>query len=613
MRRFFSSLVAPFSEAAGAPPQSFGPFVRWLLTGAWRAVIYAGLAGALVGVLESLGALLIGVVIDRALASDRETWLAAEWPMLLFAAFFFIVLRPAAMTLSAALNSITLGPNLFPQIVTRLNRHTLGQALKFFDDDFAGRIAQKQIQTGTAVTEVMLEMTNSMAFALATVIGAMLVLAQVDLRLVLLLGLWLVGYVFLIRWYLPRIRVRARARAEARAQVTGRIVDTLSNMAVVKLFARSGREETGAEQALASFREKALDFGVLSAGFRGWLMLLAGTLPVILVGAALWLWQGGTASAGDIAIAGMLSTRIAQMSGWISFTAMVIFANLGEAEDGMKTLSPPHRIKDPAAPKPLTRARGEIRFEDVTMAYGRGDRGGGLDRFSLHVRQGEKVALVGRSGAGKTTALSLLLRLYDAEGGRVTLDGIDVRDLRQEDLRRQIAMVRQETAMFNRPAAENILYGRPDATEAEMIAAAREAEAHDFILKLEDNAGRRGYAAHLGERGVKLSGGQRQRVALARAILKDAPVLALDEATSALDSEVEAAIQESLDRLMEGRTVIAIAHRLSTIARMDRIVVLEGGRVAEEGAHAQLLARGGLYAGFWDRQSGGFIGLEAAE
>ncbi|MEM8754451.1 MAG: ABC transporter ATP-binding protein, partial [Pseudomonadota bacterium] len=408
------------------------------------------------------------------------------------------------------------------------------------------------------------------------------------------------------------IRARARARAEARAMVTGQIVDTLSNMATVKLFAHVGREEKAAERAVDAFRERALDFGVLSAGFRGALMTLAGVLPVVLIGAALMLWRGGSASAGDIAVAGVLSTRIAQMSGWFSFTVMGIFSHLGEAEDGMRTLAPPHELTDRPKAEPIPRARGEIRFENVRYHYGR-EGGGGLDGFDLHIRPGEKVALVGRSGAGKTTALSLMLRLYDVEEGRVTLDGRDVRDLRQDDLRRQIAMVRQETSMFNRPASENIFYGRPDASWDEMIEAAREAEAHDFIQELEDVKGRRGYDAHLGERGVKLSGGQRQRIALARAILKDAPVLALDEATSALDSEVEAAIQESLDRLMEGRTVVAIAHRLSTIARMDRIVVMEEGRVAEIGAHQELLARGGLYAGFWGRQSGGFIGLEAAE
>ena len=613
MRRFFASLIAPFAVAEAPPPQAFGGFLRWALSGAWPAIAAATFMGALVGVLESLGAVFIGWVIDSAVAApDPRAYFEDNLLLVVATALFFMLIRPAAMGLSAALNAISLGPNLFPLVVSRLARHTLGQSLRFFDDDFAGRLAQKHMQAGSSLTEVVLESTNSIAFCFATVIGAAVVLGSVDWRLALLLALWLVAYGFLIRWYLPRVRRLSRARAAARAGVTGQIVDTLSNMATVKLFAHKDREEKSVERSVSEFRERALDFGVMSAGFRFFLMTLAGALPVLLIGGALFFWQAGSASAGDIAIAGVLSTRIAQMSGWFSFTMMAIFANLGEAEDGMRTLAVPHEITDRPAAEPIRRAAGEIRFERVSYFYGK-EQGGGLDNFELHIRPGEKVALVGRSGAGKTTVLSLLLRLYDVEAGRITLDDRDIRDLAQDDLRRQIAMVRQETSMFNRPASENILYGRPEASFEEMVAAAREAEADDFIRELEDIRGRQGYDAHLGERGVKLSGGQRQRIALARAILKDAPVLAMDEATSALDSEVEAAIQASLDRLMENRTVIAIAHRLSTIARMDRIIVMEQGRIAEEGTHNDLLARDGLYAGFWNRQSGGFIGLEAAE
>ncbi len=328
-----------------------------------------------------------------------------------------------------------------------------------------------------------------------------------------------------------------------------------------------------------------------------------------LIGTALWLWSQGTATAGDIATAGLISTRLAQMSGWVSMTAMGIFSNIGEIEDGMRTLSPAHRVTDRADARDPGTSRGRVAFEEVRFGYGRKEAA--LDGLDLTLAPGEKVALVGRSGAGKTTAVSLLLRLYDVEGGRITLDGADIRDLTQDGLRSQIGMVRQETAMFNRSAMENIRYGRPGASDAEVLEAARRAHAHDFILTLRDFNGREGYAAHLGERGVKLSGGQRQRIALARVILKDAPVLVLDEATSALDSEVEAAIQDTLETVMEGKTVLAIAHRLSTIARMDRIVVLEDGHIAEEGTHASLIARGGLYANFWEHQSGGFIGLAA--
>jgi ATP-binding cassette subfamily B protein len=387
------------------------------------------------------------------------------------------------------------------------------------------------------------------------------------------------------------------------------VVDSLTNIATVKLFSHGMHEDRATLDALTGFRGASIRFGATSASFRFWLMALAGTLPVMLIGGALLLWTRGMATAGDIATAALLATRIAQMSGWVSMTAMGIFSNVGEIEDGIRTLSPPHSIvdaDDAAAPEAV---RGAVDYEDVSFGYGRPTAA--LEHFTLHVRPGERVGLVGRSGAGKTTAVSLLLRLYDVEHGRIRLDGTDIRDLTQDALRAQVGMVRQETALFNRSALENIRYGRPGASVAEVHEAARRAEAHEFILGLRDWKGRTGYDAHLGERGVKLSGGQRQRIALARVILKDAPVLVLDEATSALDSEVEAAIQDTLDVVMEGKTVIAIAHRLSTIARMDRIVVLDEGRIVEEGSHEALLARNGLYARFWRRQSGGFINLAA--
>jgi ATP-binding cassette subfamily B protein len=392
--------------------------------------------------------------------------------------------------------------------------------------------------------------------------------------------------------------------------VSGQVVDTITNIKTVKLFAHHAFEDRSALSAMERFREKAIGFGRISASFRLALMTVAGALPVILIGGTVWLWTHGIASTGDIAATGAVSIRIAQMTGWVSFVLMAIYSNVGEVEDGMNTLSPPHTLTDRDDALEVERARGHIRFDDVSFAYGR--QSGGVERLSLDVQPGEKLGIVGASGAGKSTLVALLLRLYDAEEGRVLLDGHDVRAVTQESLRRQIAMVTQETAMFNRSARDNILYGRPGAHEDEMIAAAKRAEAHEFILGLEDHMGRKGYDAYLGERGVKLSGGQRQRIALARAFLKDAPVLVLDEATSALDSEVEAAIQDTLGDVMEGKTVIAIAHRLSTIAQMDRIVVLDQGRVVEEGSHDALLDAGGLYARYWNRQSGGFIGIQEA-
>ncbi len=607
--KLFTNLIEPFAQAETPPPDRFWPFMRWALRGAFPAIFLGLAVSVAVGVTEVGSASLIGWLIDLAQSQGPAELLRDAWPMLLAAAAFFLLLRPVLMGAGAAVNALTLGPNLFPLVLSRLNRHTLGQSLSFFDDDFAGRIAQKQQQTARAITEAVSETVNTLGLAVTAILGAMAVMAGVNPWLAVGMALWVAVYAMLIRHYMPRIRSTSTERAAARAVVTGQVVDTITNIATVKLFSHGQHEDQATLRALDGYREAAIDFGTTSATFRFWLMMLAGALPVLLLGGSLFLWTRGQASAGEIATAGLIATRIAQMSGWMSMTAMGIFSNVGEIEDGIRTLSPPHGIVDSATAQVPTGTRGAVDFNAVSFGYGR--RRAALDGFDLHVRPGERVALVGRSGAGKTTAISLLLRLYEVEGGSITLDGIDIRDLGQDALRQQIGLVRQETAMFNRSALANIRYGRPDATDEEVFAAARAAEAHHFILGLRDFKGREDYAAHLGERGVKLSGGQRQRIALARVILKNAPVLVLDEATSALDSEVEAAIQDTLDVVMEGKTVIAIAHRLSTIARMDRIVVLDDGRIVEEGSHAALLRRGGLYAGFWDRQSGGFIDLAA--
>ncbi len=607
--RVFSDLIDAFARADGPPPDRLTGFMAWALRGAFPAISIALVISILVGMTEVGAAALVGWLIDFAQDRGPEGLFAESWPWLLAAAIFFLVLRPGLMGLSAAMNALTLGPNLYPLVLSRLNRHTLGQSLSFFDDDFAGRIAQKQQQTARAITDAVSETVNTLGLAVTAILGAVVVVGVVNIWLALAMAVWLVGYAFLIRHFMPKIRTRSKARAAARAVVTGQVVDTITNIATVKLFSHGAHEDQAALRALEGYRGATINFGATSTAFRFWLMALAGALPVMLIGGSLWFWSRGAASAGDIATAGLIATRIAQMSGWVSMTAMGIFANVGEIEDGMRTLSPPHTITDAKDAVVPASTRGAVSFDNVRFGYGR--PGAALEGFDLHVRPGERVALVGRSGAGKTTAVSLLLRLYDVEGGRIMLDGKDIRELSQDALRAQIGMVRQETAMFNRSALENIRYGKPDATDEEVFEAARRAEAHDFILTLSDWRGRTGYDAHLGERGVKLSGGQRQRIALARVILKNAPVLVLDEATSALDSEVEAAIQETLDTVMEGKTVIAIAHRLSTIARMDRIVVLDQGRISEEGTHAALLARQGLYARFWEHQSGGFINLAA--
>lgn len=602
--------IDAFRPAESPPPRRLWPFVGWALRGAWPVLALGAVVSALAGVLEVATALILGVLIDVALEAGSGGLFAGHGPLLLGFVAFFLILRPLAFGANSAITSVVVAPNTLPLVLSRLNRYTLGQSVGFFDDDFAGRIAQKQMQTARALTDVVVEGINTVAFALASLVGAAFLLIAIDWRIAAALAVWLVAYFALIRAFLPRIRVRAAARAAASASVTGQVVDTITNIKTVKLFAHDAHEDRAALEAMAEYRTRALGFGAVSTLFRFALMTLAGILPVVMVGLTLWLWSLGQASAGDIAATGTMALRIAQMTGWVSFTLMTIYANLGEVEDGMQTLTPPHAMPDAPDARALPPVAGRIAFEGVGFAYGR--RKGGVQGITLQVAPGEKVGIVGASGAGKSTLVGLLLRLHDPETGRILIDGNDLRGLTQESLRRQIGMVTQDTATFNRSARDNIAYGRPGATFEEVQEAARQAEAHDFIEALRDHRGRAGYDAHLGERGVKLSGGQRQRIALARAILKDAPILVLDEATSALDSEVEAAIQETLERVMTGKTVLAIAHRLSTIARMDRIVVLEAGRIAEAGSHEALLARGGLYARYWARQSGGFIGLDRA-
>jgi len=607
----FSNLINPFRAAEGPPPATLLAFFRWALGGSFVVLSWAAVASCLAGTLEVVTALLLGAVIDNALSSPQESFFADNFVLVATFVAFFLIIRPIIFGLSAASNSIIVGPNVNPMVLSRLHRWTLGQSVTFFDNDFAGRIAQKQMQTARAVTDVAVESINVVAFALASLVGSALLLTAIDWRIALALSIWVFLYLGMIRWFMPRIRVRSGARASARAMLTGQIVDTITNIKTVKLFAHVDHEDRAALTAMGVFRERSVDFGTVAAVFRTSLMIVGGALPVLLIGGALWLWSLGSASAGDIAASGAVAIRISQMTGWVSFALMGIYSSIGEVEDGMRTLTPAHALTNAENAVELEDV-GSIVFDRVSFSYGRDI--GGIQQIDLTIRPGEKLGIVGASGAGKSTLVALLLRLYDPEEGGVLVGGHDLRNVSQESLRRKISMVTQETAMFNRSARDNILYGRPGATEAEVIEAARKAEAHDFIVDLQDHMNRKGYDAHLGERGVKLSGGQRQRIALARAILKDAPILVLDEATSALDSEVEAEIQTALTTVMEGKTVLAIAHRLSTIAQMDRIVVMDDGKIVEQGSHDDLLRKNGTYARFWNRQSGGFIGVaEAAE
>ncbi len=598
------------APADGAPPNSLSKFILWAVKGAWPALWVAGTLSIIAGVAEVFAAILLGMVIDTALALPPDRVFADGAGILIGSFLFFAVLRPILFGLNAYSQTIIVQPNVLNLILSRLHRYTLGQAVSFFDNDFAGRIAQKEMQTARALNDVVTEVIHTVLFAVASVVGAVLMLGTVDIRIAAGLVVWMVAYVFLLRFYMPRIRERAQARASARAMVTGQIVDTVTNIKTVKLFAHDEHEDHAALDAMGSYRTKFIAFGRVSASFRFTLMTLAGFLPVLLVGGALWYWSRGLISAGDIAATGAVSLRLAQMTGWVSFTLMGLYANIGEVEDGMRTLTPEHMLVDRDNPNTLTVTKGQIDIRNLSFAYGQ--KAGGIDGVTLTIKPGEKLGIVGASGAGKSTLVALLLRLYDPEKGGISIDGTDIAGVTQNSLRQNIGMVTQETAMFNRSAFENIRYGKPDATMDEVIEAAKKAEAHEFIAAMQDHKGRTGYDAHLGERGVKLSGGQRQRIALARAILKDAPIFILDEATSALDSEVEASIQNALERVMEGKTVLAIAHRLSTISHMDRILVLDQGQLAEEGTHEDLLAKNGLYARYWNRQSGGFVATQDA-
>ncbi|WP_136443348.1 ABC transporter ATP-binding protein [Pacificoceanicola onchidii] len=599
------------AEADGPPPDTLWRFSMWAIRGAWPPLILASVFSVLGGMVEVSSAVILGWVVDGALSAGTETVFSSNVLLLIFALGFFIVLRPVLFGVNAYLQTQVTQPNVFSLILSRVHRFTIGHSVSFFDNDFAGRISQKEMQTARALNDVITEILHTVLFAVASVVGAVLLLGTVDWRIAAGLVVWMVAYGFLIRYFMPKVREKSKARAAARAMITGQMVDTVTNIKTVKLFAHSEYEDQAALGAIGTYRTRFIEFGRVSVAFRFWLMALAGLLPVMMVGGALWFWSLGMVSAGDIAATGAVSLRLAQMTGWVSFALMGLYANIGEVEDGMRTLTPPHDLVDAPEAGALAVDQGRIEFRDVGFAYGR--ETGGVEHINLTIAPGEKLGVVGASGAGKSTLVSILMRLYDVERGDVLIDGQDIATVTQDSLRRQIGMVTQETAMFNRSAMDNIRYGRPDASDEEVFEAAHRAEAHDFILGLKDHADREGYEAYLGERGVKLSGGQRQRIALARAILKDAPILVLDEATSALDSEVEASIQDALTRVMVGKTVLAIAHRLSTISSMDRIIVMHDGKIAEEGTHEALLAQGGLYARYWERQSGGFLGSDEAQ
>jgi ATP-binding cassette subfamily B multidrug efflux pump len=612
MFRYFESLVDPYARYAEAdsPPNRLWPFLLDYLRPARRVMAWTIVSVFLVAVLEIWLIWYAGRLVDVLGDTPAPQVWARHGLELGLVALFILLARPLVYGVSAMLLNQSLMPNVGTIVRWRSHRHVLRQSVGWFQNDFAGRIANRMMQTAPAVGEVTFQAFDAVVYAIVYLIGALWLLSDSDPRLAVPLVVWLGLYVWLVAWTIPRVGKASKEFSDARSAITGRIVDSYTNIQSVKLFAHTRTEEAYAGEAIEHARRtfmaqmrliSVMDFG---------LTLINGFLIVAVIGAAILLWQLGTTTIGTVAAASALVLRLNAMTGWIMWSLSSLFQNVGVIREGMETIAQPIALTDAPAAGTLAVERGEIVFDRVSHHYGRGS--GGLRDVTLTIRPGEKVGLVGRSGAGKSTLVNLLLRFFDTEGGAIRIDGQDVRGVSQDSLRRQIGMVTQDPSLLHRSVRDNILYGRPDASEAEVVEAARRAEAHEFILGLEDMTGRAGYDAHVGERGVKLSGGQRQRIALARVILKGAPILVLDEATSALDSEVEAAIQETLYGVMQGKTVIAIAHRLSTIARMDRIVVLDDGGIAEQGTHAELLARDGLYARFWGRQSGGFLDVGPA-
>jgi ATP-binding cassette subfamily B multidrug efflux pump len=609
----FEKHIDPFTgDGSVRPPATLAAFY-WHFVGQSRGVFALLLfMGFCAGVLEASLFAFVGSLVDRMrVATSPETFFADNGTLLLFMAFVAAVLRPAVSFVHDLVKHQMIGGSFTSLVRWQSHAYVLRQSLGFFQNDFAGRVANKVMQAGPAVRESVVQAIDAVWFVGVYWLTALVLFASADWRLIGPLVIWFAAYVLVLRYFIPRLKARAIETSEARSMLTGRIVDSYTNILTVKLFAHTEREDAYAKAAMQEQLDKLQVQLRLTTLMETSLFALNGLLLVGMSALAISLWSQQAVTIGAIALVMGLTIRIVNMSGWVMWTVAGIFENLGIAYESMETISRPWTVLDKPGARALLVPKGEIAFDNVTFHYGK--RGGVIEGLSLRIAPGEKVGLVGRSGAGKSTLVSLLMRFYDAEGGRILIDGQDIAEVTQESLRSQIGLVTQDTSLLHRSVLDNILYGRPEAGLEAAKAAARRAHADQFIPELEDLAGRKGYSAHVGERGVKLSGGQRQRIAIARVLLKDAPVLVLDEATSALDSEVEAAIQESLRELMAGKTVIAIAHRLSTIAAMDRLVIMDQGRIVEEGSHAELLRRGGLYADLWARQSGGFLAQEAAE
>ena len=608
MFKFFEKLVPALNDAEPIqPPNTLLAFCLHYTKGYKIALFFMTILTAALAILEVSLFGFMGQLVDWLTTKNPETLLQDEGRNLLLMAILVVVIIPVLTLIhSLIVHQVLLG-NYPMSIRWFAHRYLLKQSITFYQDDFAGRIATKVMQTALAVRETVMKLLDVIVYILVYFISMVVMIAKADIRLAIPMLIWLVIYIALQVYFIPRLRAVATEQADARSTMTGRIVDSYTNISTVKLFAHSDSESQYAKQGMQGFLDTVyrqmrlvtcVNVSVQASNF----------IVAFAVGAlAIALWMQSAISVGAIAIAISLSLRLNGMSRWIMWELSSLFENIGTVTDGMSTLAKPNTIEDSEDAQPLVINKGAIDFRNVSFHYG--DNKGVIDNLNLNIKAGEKVGLVGRSGAGKSTLVNLLLRFYDVEQGQIEIDQQNISHVQQESLRLNIGMVSQDTSLLHRSIRENILYGRPDATEQEMIKATKQAQAHEFILGLTDSSGNTGYDAQVGERGVKLSGGQRQRIAISRVLLKDAPILVLDEATSALDSEVEAAIQESLYKLMQGKTVIAIAHRLSTIAAMDRLIVLDNGQIVEQGSHQELIKSNGIYAELWEHQTGGFLGM----